>query len=471
MFYDIIKSLEKTPGTKAQEAHLMDLADNKLSAEDYSDLRHVLYMMLDPRHTFGITWKGVTQRMHYPEGSGEASTGRTLDMLRAISRREITGNAALDHVCKFMEPLGRKEREVIKWIIDRKNPAKVGKTMVNKVFPGLIYTQPYMGCKPDNPSNRARIKGKRFVQLKVDGLCGMAVSQATGEFFRVYSRQGQIFDLPRRSVTTMWQHIHDLMVCVPYPCMVQGEFICVDENGHPLQRNVSNGIMARMKEGSLTAEDESKIRFVVWDLVPASEYSGTGVTHYSARFDNICEAVRQYEQICIGSPRIELVDYALVDTDEDAQQWVDGILACAKADDIKLEGGVMKTLDGVYKNGKPWWQVKMKGVYECEMEIIDVIPHAEHPDWVGSLVLQSADGEVVNGCGTGFTEEQRKNLMEMHEDGSLVGWICTVRFNEILKPNSKKKTHALGTPCVFKELRIDKVVADTLEEIKEICND
>ena len=457
-FADIMASVLTAKGTKAKATKL-SLNLSTLPAHEAEEAKRVFHYMLDPQHTFGITWKAMQKHSGTPHiGEEQEPLCDLFCILDRLQLRKLSGHAALQEVYNFCDTLDLKSQDVVKWILDGKNPAKIGKAMINAMFPEYIYHQPYMGAKPDNPTNRSKLHWRDgvIVQKKYDGLCGIS------DMDNLRTRKGMIMNVPtdcKLGKELRALHIYKLWH------VLQGELLCY-KDGKALPRAYSNGVYSKLRAGSeLTQEEADSLTYVVWDMVASSEYNNDqkrtkNVVEYEDRLSALERVVEfgEFSQIIIAEGGVYYNQTA-------AQMWCDKLV---KQGD---EGCVAKQRNAVFTDGKPWFQVKMKPDYECEMEIVGITEHNEQPDWIGALMLRSKCGLIVNNCGTGFTEAQRVYLYDLWHTGRLKGKIGTFKFNELIKPSKKKATYALGNPCVFKELRT-KAFADTLEDVKEMlpCN-
>ena len=79
---------------------------------------------------------------------------------------------------------------------------------------------------------------------------------------------------------------------------------------------------------------------------------------------------------------------------------------------------------------------------------------------LGALVCETSDGLLNVNVGTGLSDEER----DWYYDDSIIGQVVTVGYNEIITSKSKEKA-SLFLPR-FIAVRVDKVVANTLKELK-----
>ncbi|HRT02829.1 MAG TPA: hypothetical protein P5513_02695, partial [Candidatus Diapherotrites archaeon] len=108
------------------------------------------------------------------------------------------------------------------------------------------------------------------------------------------------------------------------------------------------------------------------------------------------------------------------------------------------------------KRSKDW--IKIKSWNEIDLQIIGYEygkPGTKYENMLGSLVC--SNGIINCKVGSGFTDEQRKNIKE-----DVVGKIATIKYNQLIKDSNGN--YSLFLP-VFSEIRDDKFEADSMEKI------
>ena len=88
---------------------------------------------------------------------------------------------------------------------------------------------------------------------------------------------------------------------------------------------------------------------------------------------------------------------------------------------------------------------------------------------LGKLEVQSADGSVKFNVGTGFKDAQRQEFLLHVDEWIATGKIATIKGNGLTKNKLKPDFYAIYLGR-FVEVRDDKTVADTYDEIVDIIN-
>ena len=130
-----------------------------------------------------------------------------------------------------------------------------------------------------------------------------------------------------------------------------------------------------------------------------------------------------------------------------------------------LEGTILKSMDGAWKDGKPTWQVKMKLEMNIDLRIVGFKYGSEgtkNEHVISTLITESSCG-LLKTNPSGMKEDMMKYVTENQEE--LLGTIVEIRCCG-LSQNSKGDWSTLH-PSVEK-LRDDKDTCDSLESAKEI---
>jgi hypothetical protein len=121
------------------------------------------------------------------------------------------------------------------------------------------------------------------------------------------------------------------------------------------------------------------------------------------------------------------------------------------------EGIILKDPEGHWEDKRVKHQVKMKAELEADLLVTGFTPGTgKYEGKIGSLMVESADGQVKTSVGTGLSDEQRGWDFKTE----FMGRIVAVKYNALI---SDKKTgdKSMFLP-VFIEVREDKTIADTV---------
>jgi ATP-dependent DNA ligase len=158
---------------------------------------------------------------------------------------------------------------------------------------------------------------------------------------------------------------------------------------------------------------------------------------------------------------IELIESREIESVEDAIRVGEEYLA------MGCEGAIIKHGDMLWADERSKLAIKIKGERECDLKIIGIQPgEGKYRSMIGAYICESACGQLRVNVGGGLSDADRA----AHPD-DVVGKILGVLYNEKIKSKSRKAGDpewSLFLPRVHpdKRIRIDKTVADTLDDIE-----
>lgn len=454
----ILDEISNEGGTKNKMEILRKYKDNET-------LKRVLYLANSGRIKFYIK-----QIPEYTELEPKDTLNYALDLLSALSNREVTGKEASNYLGTILSHLSPDDAYVIERIIAKDLKIKMGGN-INKVIPDLFQETPYMGCKPYKAKSvQDLFKGGKtcYGQVKMDGQYGNGIIR--GGDVDCESRQGEPTILTGAIFLEELGKLPD--------CVLNGEFTI---DGEP-NRLTANGIMSSLidiakkidertdaetakkkvdfqkKHGCTYDEALNRIIFTVWDTItPEEYYSKASNTPYNERLTKVKNLISEY-----GLTMVKIVETVELNSFEEALKFFQECL------DRGLEGCIIKSFDGKWVDSKPSYQIKMKLVMDIDLEIIGFNygdKGTKNEFVISSLQCISSDGLLTaKPCGI---DEQTMVYITENMD-KLLNTVVEVTSCGIT--NSKGK-HSLLHPRIGKNgFRTDKTIADSYEEILAIEN-
>ena len=400
---------------------------------DNETLRDVVRLALDPFTQF--YQRKIPKYTHgAPENTIQLEEG--IDALFDLSHRLVTGNAAIEHLTNILTNLSEDDAKVIERIIQKDLKCGVQVSTANSVWSGLVHEYPVMLCSPFEQKLVDKIKFPAAVQLKMDGMRFNAiVKDGKCEFRSRNGKEIQLLGNLEEEFVTLANGID---------CVFDGELL-VKEGGKILDRQTGNGILNKANKGTISAADAAKVHATVWDLIPYAYFTdGHCPTPYETRFGSL--------QVMKLPAKIHLVEHKIVATYEEAKEIFEAYLADGQ------EGIILKGLQGVWEDKRSKSQIKFKGELECDLKIVGIQEGTgKYAGMLGAILCESADGVIKVSVGSGFTDEQRKNLGE-----EIVDKIAAIKYNMRIK--NKLGEESLFLPIVL-EIRDDKETADASNNI------
>lgn len=437
MLYNIIKQLQDTPSTNDKLAILKANKDNEL-------LKEYMRLVCCPSVNFYITAKTLPK----VEKVGECVVETTFwfdEVVMKIANRVVTGNEAKAFIKKNMEMLCAEWQELFKMLLLKDIRAKVGATLVNKVWPNLCISVPYQRCSLPDEKNLKKFKEAEtfIVQTKGDGMfASLVIDSLSNEKVKLFTRNGNKFPA--------WFAEYLAIGLDDDKHVYEGELICF-RNGEMLSRKEGNGILnSVMQEGELPVD--VSVRYYVWNRVDTFSWkNGKESNVYIDLFNSLVDTVR----LC-NPKNIDLIDYKIVHTLEEAYAFNNEQLAKG------LEGSIIKTLTHKWRDGTSKECLKLKLTVDIDLIWWDSVEgEGKASAMLGAMRLKSSCGGLMVDCGTGFSDALRKKLWEERE--ALHGSVVSVTANDVLTKEGSN-TLSLFLP-VFQEVRTDKTQADDVERI------
>ena len=154
---------------------------------------------------------------------------------------------------------------------------------------------------------------------------------------------------------------------------------------------------------------------------------------------------------------LNVVETRIVSTIEEVMAHFDEVL------NNNGEGVVVKSMDGVWVDSKPIYQVKIKNEINLDLRITGFnYGTGKNSQLISSLNCESEEG-LLKTSPTGITEDDMEYITNNQD--KLLNCILEIKCSGISQDS--KGNYSLLHP-VFKLLRNDKLIANTLKECIEI---
>jgi ATP-dependent DNA ligase len=416
----ILKRLEATTSRLEKEDILGEHADDPV-------LKSAFRLALDPIVNFYI--KKVPEASKGAERVTLECAFRELET--KLCSRLLRGHDARDHVAWLLGVLAKDDQEVLRRVIGRNLKCGVSDATVEKIWPDLKLSYPCMLVSPMN--EKTKIKFPCIAQTKMDGMRFNAICEKGQVSYR--TRAGKELDL--------FGALDDdvRVLAAGLDCVLDGELLIEGSYG-PLDRKTGNGLLTKFQKGTGTAELAKQVRAVVWDLIPLMYFrTGQCLLSYEDRMKLL--GAKSHGHIMTAHT------YTVASMEE-AQELYQKKLSEGE------EGLVLKDPKGPWEDKRVKHQVKMKAELEADLRVTGLVPGTgKYKGKIGSLMVESADGEVTSAVGTGLDDDERS-----YDPKEFLGKIVTVKYNALIT-DKKTGQKSLFLP-VFVEIRDDKTVADVI---------
>lgn len=437
----IIEQLAATGSTKEKEAILRSHADN-------DGLREVFRVAYSKELNFFVrSFKVDPATFH----QGSRNLQESIDLIvNDVASRMYTGHEARDVLTNAVQLC--EEPETLLKIINRDLECGIQTTLTNKVWKDLITEPPYQSYtlfKEDLLRN-FNYEGA-FSDEKMDGLYADIMVWPEQIIYR--SRSGK--ELNFRCIPSLEQNLKE-KANSDGPFVMHGEGLVIDLSyPHGVQpREIGNGYLNQDPENI----DPNLVRLVVWDVVSMDEYiARKSKKKYKDRRKQVENIVNYVDE----SSHFQMIRGRQIGSLKEA---IDHFIEMRLQ---KKEGTVLKEANMPWGDNKTKKGIKLKNEFDVDLEVVATTPHKKKPGLIGSLICRTRDGLLEVGAGSGLTDALRKKPSEY-----FIGQIITIKANDITDAENKD-VKSLFLPRLnykFVELRFDKSVANSLEEVIEASN-
>ncbi len=269
MLYNIIKQLQETSSTNDKLAIMEQHKDNLLFKE---------YMRLVscPSINFYITAK-TFPTMPMPMAHQASFDMKDLEHAeRTFAKRMLTGDAAKLGIRHWLaDQATEQDQELCRMLLLKDIRAKIGVTLVNKVWPNLCVSVPYMRCSLPDEKTLEKFKNEEqfFVQLKYDS--SFAYAFKSSQEFALITRAGSRYPKEIASIITEG---------IPENYVLMGELEVIYK-GEVLPRKDGCGVLNSLLKGESLPLGFG-LQLTTWDVVSVEEFSkGKSDKPYWERFN------------------------------------------------------------------------------------------------------------------------------------------------------------------------------------------
>lgn len=221
-------------------------------------------------------------------------------------------------------------------------------------------------------------------------------------------------------------------------------------------KKASDSILKMYKRhGVVYAEVLDRISFITWDILTLDDYfSGINKEPRVTRLTNLSLILEK-----MNSSRIELVEHKFVHTYDEAMAYF------AESLERGEEGVIVKSLDGVWKDGKHAYQIKLKVEFTLDLKIVGFnygTKGTKNENVISSLNCESSEGKLTARA-QGITEDLMDYITDNQD--TLLNTIVEVKCNGL--SSNQNGGHSVLYPSLMK-FRTDKSEANSFEECLEI---
>ena len=370
--------------------------------------RKVLRYAYDPFITFGLTPPkcvgGGKQELHVDHV--------VWSVLDRLSRRELTGNEALEVVKEWMlEHLDEPSSEVLWRVLSKDLRCGITEKTVNKAISGLV---PVFTCMLAHPFEEKRVKSwPVIVEPKLDGVRVLClVRDGRAKFF---SRSGKPFTSfdhlepvvvsrvmeakarfrnPANDMTDKQREIYWKLLggnnCPMGEAVLDGEVVS----------GIFNETVSAVRKKDVAAVDAE---FRVFDVLPYKLFMAENRPEIAMTY----EQRRRFAEQVIGRDNgsVRMIERYLANSADEVQALYQSFR------DRGLEGAIVKPRDGFYQKKRSFNWLKMKNEATVDVPILDAFEGTgKYEGMLGGVVVLY--GGVLVRVGGGFSDRSRQEFWD-----------------------------------------------------------
>lgn len=440
---EILQAFDQVEAASGRNAKMAVIKD--IASKYPTQLREIVQYTINPMWSYrtgapnGFTPSVAYEMEDTASSAAWVSLRSTLNDLKSRSVAMFDGKQSLDCLFRKLDTLH------FKWftrVINR--DLKFGFQDWNKIFPGLIPSEPVMLC---DKWNGEKLDGVWVVEPKLDGLRAAVMVDEHGNCTAISRGNKEFWN---------WDHIANQITLLGLKNVVlDGEFYAGNF-----------GLSLSITKSQRQHPEAQKLNYWIFDMLTMDEWNSLKCTRtLGERKEKINQTFQYFENYRIGQAGTPVVDCpnliivnsvrveSVEDIDEQAQIYYDQ----------GFEGGVVKRMDSTYVWDRSSLWLKIKPEEDADLIIVDAnLGQGRHSDRLGALVVEGTvtykkkQYQVRSNVGGGLSDVDRDHLWNEHRAGRLVGRCVEVTFQDV----TSEVCLTEGTPSLrfpkFKRMRPDK---------------
>jgi DNA ligase-1 len=326
------------------------------------------------------------------------------DLLIKLSKRELTGNAALTAIDNISERFDSEEwNKFCAPVIRRDLRAGISDKTINKICKKTEYEIPIFGCQlATNSEGRPEMKGIKRLEPKLDGVrvLLMVIHSDDGEVITTcYSRNGKVFE----NFTHIEKQIQDNFVKLVRKAATSNLSMGFVLDGEVIGNTFQELMRQARRKENVQAEDSV---FNIFDIIPLADFRRG---YWNAQLDKRIKILEDMRSVIDTMPNVELLPHIMVDLDTAAGR--DQLNRYAK-DQVNagFEGIMIKDTGAPYECKRNTFWMKWKPTITVDLTVVGLEEGTgRNQGRLGALVCEGTDdGKFIQvNVGSGYSDEDR----------------------------------------------------------------
>ena len=410
---EIIAELESDNSRLAKESIIQEHVDNVELFEGFQ-------LALSPFITFGVKkvplFKG-------PDGQGLPWTAFK-ELCELLRTRQLTGDDARSAIELALS--ASTDAQWNNWyrrILIKDLRCGVSEKTINKIKKNAV---PLFECMlaHDGANHEKKIKGKKLLEPKLDGVRSVLIIDASAKTATIYSRNGKILENFGHITSAVESNIELFERSI----VIDGEI-------------VSSSFQALMKQVHRKSDaDAADARLMAFDILPLSEFQKGKSVLGQKRRSKLLQSMKPILDK-IGS--IDIIPQTEVDLDSYVGE-LEFKQYNKEAIDSGFEGIMIKDIDAIYESKRSTSWLKQKPFIEVSLTIVGIEPGTgKNEGKMGAVICEGEDdGKFIRvNVGSGWSDDQRAEIND-----SVIGQILEVRADAVTRSQDSEDVYSLRFP-------------------------
>lgn len=444
--FNVLMDIGGESSTKAKQEILSKNQDNEV-------LRTLLFSAYNPFLQYNL--KKIPISMSSCNGTEINDTvyDEFLKLLVKLSKREVTGNQAVEEVSSFLEKCSAPEYAWYTRVIQKDLKIGLADKGINKAIKDLIPVYevlladkiPADGLNLDTPKVLKMLPDRMVTQYKIDGYRlnihvtedGVTIRTRNGKVVEGYS------DLENEALNKLPKgFVYDGEIVAPELL----NWIAENSKNESSEVIANRDLFSEVMSHAFSKEENKQGVFNLFDMIPVNEWQTqkTALT-YEDRLKNIENLIKPLELkhiTIVPTSRVYLKS-----NPDDLKEIVDQFHYFLS---IGWEGLMIKNLDAPYEFKRSKSLLKMKLMDTIDLVVQDVFEGlGKYENKLGGVIVEYKGNEVR--VGSGWTDEQRE--LYWKDPNSIIGKTIEIAYQA--ESQNKQGGKSLSFP-VIKRVRDDK---------------
>lgn len=444
--FEVLEQIGGVSSTKAKQQILAENIDNDV-------LKTILFSAYNPFTQYNIKKIPITSQECDASGGYEDNYSAFLQLLVRLSRREVTGNAAIDELADFLRKCSHKEYKWYTRVIEKDLDIGMADKGINKVHKGLIPVYEVMLADKIAPEDLnldtpkvLKILPKRFVvQYKIDGYRLNIHVPEVGRVF-LCTRNGKIVkgydDLTTEAAEILPRgYVYDGEIVDP------ALFDWIRANTKSNQDVAAcRDLFSQAMSHAFSKEENKQGIFNMFDMIPMNQWTTNRTTEtLETRTNRMTNEIQP-----LDTKHITVVPTSRVFCKDNPEDMKEVVELFHQFLSIGWEGLMIKNWDAVYEFKRTKNLLKMKLMDTIDLSVVDVYEGTgKYVGMLGGVYVDYKGYQV--GVGSGWSDEQRQYYWE--DTNRIVGKTIEIAYQA--ESHNKEGGLSLSFPVV-KKVREDK---------------